>query len=46
MELAIAVLCWTLAVCSVLVTLMSSAWIQALTNLANARAQSEKRLHP
>lgn len=45
MELALAVLCWTLAVSMTLVTIMIVGYIAAITELAKVRAHSESRLH-
>ena len=45
MELAIAVLCWTLAVSVALATLMLVGYLSAMTDLIRAKIQSERRLH-
>lgn len=45
MDLAIAVLAWTLAVGTALTTLMVAGYLAAKTELIRAQIASEKRLH-
>jgi len=45
MELAIAVLCWTLSVLAVIVALILCGYLTAMTDLAKAKLLSEQKLH-
>lgn len=45
MDLALAVLAWTAAVCTALTTLMLVGYLAAKTDLIRAQIASEKRLH-
>lgn len=45
MEIAVAVLCWALAVSILIVAIMLCGYLDAVTDLTKARLDNEKRLH-